>query len=1219
MSALVEDEGPDENDQDDPLLVEWAAELAVRIQNGETVDWDALANRHPERAEVLHRMLPAFALMARLGDPMHREAARRDAFSDPMAELGCLGDYRLLREVGRGGMGVVYEAHQISLKRRVALKVLPFASAMDARQLQRFQIEAQAAAALHHTNIVPVFAVGTERDVPFYAMQFIDGRSLAEVIRELRQLDGAEAAGPAAACALTRSLIAGHFAPTPKGEESADCQGSAPKTTSSEPAGPTPVSAGSSARCRGFIRTVAALGLQAAQALEHAHERGILHRDIKPSNLLVDQAGHLWVTDFGLARVPGETNLTLTGDVLGTLRYMSPEQALGKRVMVDGRSDVYSLGVTLYELGTLHPAFGGDDRQEVLRRIAQEEPRPPRRLNPAIPAPFETIVLKAMAKEPARRYASAAALRDDLQRFLDSRPILGRPVSHWERARSWTRRRPAVAALIGVIVLMACALVGGIAAWISWLGYHNRQLEIQVARADEQSREATKHAGIAENRRLLADRHHYAESLRLARRSLDARQIELAQDVLHDIQPEPDGHDPRGFAWRYLWRQAHREFSQLWGHEANVLGGAVAPDGDSLATADMGGTVRIWDLRGCVYPGRSKVFRSARYAEPNVIQFSKDGRYLAIGLVSAPAPLQGIEIFDVTTCRCLAQLVVNTGHGVSACAFDDQRRLFEAVVHGAGSCCLKVVDLGNPSVEPRTRRLRDDVATTELSPDGRLLAVRRKGQAELEDPLTGKVLTVLDGAIKSGPHYSRFSADRRFFTGVADGELLVWETDNGSRIAQAPIKHSCMAIEPGSRGRYVAWMEDHGRVSVLEPATGRVREFIPGSDLRRLGVGQLSISSDEALLAIRQRWHPGGPEPAEVWNLASGHRVAEFPGRNEDGRIWFIPGRHDLLVANVTGPRIWRLDLPTAPDAVAGHASEAWAAAFAPDGNVLATGSDDTKERQTIKLWEKASGRLSAGWKAHTATVAALAFSPDGRVLASGSLDSGKPGNPNVILWDAASHQRLAILEGHTGWVRSVAFSPDGRLLATGSDDNTARLWDVAEQKTRAVLKGHNLRLNSIAFSPDGRLLATASHDDTVRLWDVATGRSEVTLPDVANVFAVAFSPDGSLLASVNEEGAIKLWDPASGERVRTIRAESEQLRCLAFTRDGRNVVAAGKGKVIRIWDVVTGQELLSLEGHKAQINALAFSPDGSILASCSHDGAVKLWRADWPGLEIAP
>ncbi len=345
-------------------------------------------------------------------------------------------------------------------------------------------------------------------------------------------------------------MIAGEFAPTPEVGTGVDRHGHPPEATSSQPAGPEPMPLGPSARRRGFIRTVAALGLQAALALEHAHRHGILHRDIKPSNLLVDEAGHLWVTDFGLARVPGESNLTLTGDVLGTLRYMSPEQALGKHVMLDGRSDVYSLGATLYELLTLRPAFGGDDRQEVLRRIAQEEPRPPHRLNPTVPAAFETIVLKAMAKEPRgamprrRRWATTSSGSWTIGRSSAGRSRRG------GGARSWARRRPAVAALLGVIVFLACGLAGGIAAWISSLARHNRQLEVQVARADQQTRESVRQTGIAEERRRLADRHHYAESLRLARRALDQRQIELAQDILHDIQPGPDGFDPHSYAWR---------------------------------------------------------------------------------------------------------------------------------------------------------------------------------------------------------------------------------------------------------------------------------------------------------------------------------------------------------------------------------------------------------------------------------------------------------------------------------------------------------------------------------------------------------------------------------------------------------------------------------------------------------------------------------------------
>jgi serine/threonine protein kinase/tetratricopeptide (TPR) repeat protein len=394
-----------------------------------------------------------------------------------------LGDFRIVREVGRGGMGVVYEARQLSLDRRVALKVLPMAAALDSKRLQRFQLEAHAAACLHHTNIVPVHAVGCERGVPYYAMQFIEGRSLAQVIAELRRLEGLEAAdAPAADLAdilpstLAVNLAGGTGAPAGRGpiDPRDDRRGEpAPVASASSPEPGTPAPrthgespSGSSTRNREYIRNVAQLGVQVAEALDHAHTRGILHRDIKPANLLLDEKGQLWVSDFGLAQIQGNPGLTLTGDILGTLRYMSPEQALAKRVVIDGRTDIYSLGVTLYELLTLRPAFGGKDRQETLRKIAEEEPAPPRKLNPAVTVDLETILLKSIAKKPSGRYATAKELADELRRFLEHKPILARRATVLDRSAKWARRHHPVVAT-GVVGLLAAGAI--LASAIGWI------------------------------------------------------------------------------------------------------------------------------------------------------------------------------------------------------------------------------------------------------------------------------------------------------------------------------------------------------------------------------------------------------------------------------------------------------------------------------------------------------------------------------------------------------------------------------------------------------------------------------------------------------------------------------------------------------------------------------------------------------------------------------
>jgi serine/threonine protein kinase len=411
----------------------------AELESGARPDRDEILRANEALADELRPYLDSIDKLHAAAQEL-RVSRSLGASAGPAASGKRIGDFRIVREVGRGGMGVVYEAHQESLNRRVALKILPFAAVLDPRQIARFRNEAQAAAQLHHPHIVPVFAVGQENGVYYYAMQFVDGKSLEEAIAELRSH-----------CEARTERTTRH-------------RGAAGGSTATIALSRAPVlSSQRSVRDRDFFRNVARLGQEAAEALQHAHEYGILHRDVKPSNLMVDLQGKLWVTDFGLARIQSDSGVTLTGDVVGTLRYMSPEQASGRTALVDGRTDVYSLGVTLYELLTQRHAFEGDDRHVVLRQIEQVEPPAPRRLNPAVPIDLETIVLTAMAKSRDDRYASAQAMVEDLERFLDGRSALARRPSVRDRAARWARRhRPLVAVAASAVLAVAVLSTAGL-------------------------------------------------------------------------------------------------------------------------------------------------------------------------------------------------------------------------------------------------------------------------------------------------------------------------------------------------------------------------------------------------------------------------------------------------------------------------------------------------------------------------------------------------------------------------------------------------------------------------------------------------------------------------------------------------------------------------------------------------------------------------------------
>jgi serine/threonine protein kinase/Flp pilus assembly protein TadD len=516
----------------DVVLAEVVEELTNRLQAGESVDVESYVRKHPEHAERLRQLLPALEMLAELSRSIHTgsDSVAADVSGEHLA--GMLGDFRIVREAGKGGMGVVYEAEQISLRRRVALKVLPFAATMDPRHLQRFHNEAQAAASLHHTNIVPVHFVGCERGVHFYAMQFIDGQPLSEIIRQMRHVEKKTAAEEERTIAYQRSQADDASTPSPAAQV-------------------TPLT-GEGRRGRDYFRKVAELGIQAAEALDHAHQLGIVHRDIKPGNLMLDVRGNLWVTDFGLAHMQhSEASLTATGQALGTPRYMSPEQALAKRVPIDHRTDVYSLGVTLYELLTLRPAFPTDDRHELLRQIAFNEPTKPRRLERTIPAEMEIIILKAMEKRPQDRYATAQELADDLERWLKHEPIRARRPSLLQRASKWIRRHKPAAAASVVVLLMTLILAG----YVVWT-HHDRgirreasQKAILTALADSQQwqeqRRLSEALSAARRANGLLDGADLEESLRLQVRSrvADLELLEKLDNIhLEKLTSVRDGH-----------------------------------------------------------------------------------------------------------------------------------------------------------------------------------------------------------------------------------------------------------------------------------------------------------------------------------------------------------------------------------------------------------------------------------------------------------------------------------------------------------------------------------------------------------------------------------------------------------------------------------------------------------------------------------------------------
>jgi WD40 repeat protein/serine/threonine protein kinase len=1186
MSTSLEVEG-----RDDSMLIEWAAEVAERIRAGEVVDLEELSRRHPERAGALRRLLPAMALVADLASSSRRVTADLHPVAPGpglAGELGVLGDFRLLREVGRGGMGVVYEAEQVSLGRRVALKVLPFAAAIDSRQLQRFQVEAKAAAFLHHTHIVPVHAVGCERGVHYYAMQFIDGRTLSDVIGELRRADGVDPGGPAVPGVSAFDPETGLFVPSvpPSGARRSEeptvvlesprtgPQITSPRLAELPTAKAAVSSAGSSVRNRAYFQTVARLGMQAAEALEHAHQKGVLHRDIKPANLMLDGRGHLWVADFGLARFGDDHGLTMSGDLLGTLRYMSPEQALARPGAIDHRTDVYSLGATLYELLTLYPAVDGSDRAEILRRIAQEEPRPLRRLNPAVPSDLETIVLKAMDKDPEGRYATAGGLADDLQRFLDARPVAARRPSLVDRAAKWSRRHRSIvasAALSAAVLLIGTAVASMLVA------------------SKERERRTASEAAVALEANLRAQAEAQAEEGRRRQVRLNVEQGTrvMADGDLPAALPyfvealRLDAGDPARAADHRLrlgtmLAQCARP-SQIWFHDRPPSFALFRPDGGAVAVAlpDGAVTVRGVDTGEPIGP-------SLEHADlVQWLGFSPDGRRLITACWDRSA-----RIWDVATGRLTAPPLAHRSPVVFAEFSPDGRLVVTRARHlKPGEPTLRVWDAatGQPVTDWFGSAHGETAA---FSPDSHSVAFDDMAVLRILDSRTGRPVA------PPMPHGSQlrlwgrcFSPDgHQVVTGCLDRLVRVWDIRTGQQVVPA-MKHADKTwgyFSPD--GRWVVSQGDDGTAQVWDAATGAPR--------------------------CDQMRHPGGPQGAEF--SPDGTRVASRAG--SQARVW--------------DPATGRLVLP--PLCHLGVVSKMQ---FSPDGRLVLTASEDG----TVRLWDLAGASPECPWFLDRDNLDRARFSPDGRLLVT----SGRGGVARV--WDARTGLPSGDpLSAPPRWPAAWAFSPDGRSVAaiglSGTFVADGWVWDMATRRRRVGPLSHRSekRQRSIgeaglAWSPDSIAVATAAGSGqwdspvfaTVRVWDARTGRPiSPELPYDATVFKLDFSPDSrSLLTASGSQrefgrpGEARILDAATGAlRVPPITTPGS---CLAarFSPDGRRLITASRSATgwtdkgeARIWDAATGHPLTPPLEHTLTVLDAFFSPDGRLAVTVSD--TIRVWDA---------